>query len=189
MEQYIRNRIIEIARYVEETEIPCRSCGCVNEINEIKIVPKQYKVVRYQGLCNHCGTFIKFMPVEKIERIYWKGVMCQISEFETSLLQWMINKKKYGPKISKYINLELKGRMGKISKKDIPIDNKLYYSYIKNYAMEDELHEIIQEISDLQNHVIVKSHELDYFEINRIQKRISALRKKELKLRLEISKS
>jgi len=85
-------RVKEIAVYLGESELICRKCGSILHVNEVEIEMKAGKRGNpiFWAICPDCEARIKRMKNSKKERIFWKGQMLEIDDFDTSLLLWML---------------------------------------------------------------------------------------------------
>ena len=136
------DKVIEIAKYLEITELACRNCGTVAPLEEINIKPTAFNSgnVKYKAVCPECHYFIQWMPEKKIERVFFKGSMHQIAELETGLLQWMMKMPHYSNPVKLFVAQALRGRIDNYQVPDIEADRAEEHKLdlIKKLKMERE---------------------------------------------------
>ena len=86
--------IKDIAIYLGETELLCKHCGTVNPVADVRIETSYTASHKasYHAHCPECDGHIKKMRQDKKNRVFWKGSMITIGEFDSSLLLWILQK-------------------------------------------------------------------------------------------------
>ncbi len=150
-----REKIIEISRYIGDHEIACIGCGVVVPIDEVLITEQGTKAgVRWRAECPECEKFIKFMPTEKIKRVWYKGGLHQIADMETGLLMWFISKNVHSDTTRKYIHAVLLGRMDSAAIPDVVLSGAETRELDNSKKREAEITTLVQNIAAWQKDAI-----------------------------------
>lgn len=185
MDASIEKHLREISFYIEEREFFCKSCGCVCTNEEILIaeqltMQRGKEVVRYRGSCPHCDAFITWMHTKSIERIFWKGQMLPITDFDTDLLMWMLNKNMHSTRINFYIKQVLKGRLVT----DFTVNDHKVSNQYMNAKMEflSKKRKVLDSIENLTKDIMTNGSKYDAAQMKMKQKLLLKYQKRLYKL-------
>jgi len=176
----IITRVKEIAEYLDNKEFNCRSCGCVNSLEELVVQQMTTKAgkVQYKGICHPCGAFIEWMPDRKVDRVWWGGEMTEIASLETGLLIWMINKEVGSVNTRKFIQKALMARVDVHEVPDIT-NTKAEEALLKvQLEMKAEILEKSNLIKKTQDKIVAEFATLGAIDMEHHEKNIITWRKR-----------
>jgi hypothetical protein len=160
----MRERIIEIAKYINHTQLACKGCGCVSDIEDVDIREKlqsNNKTI-WQAWCPECGRFIQAMSDRKVDRIFWGGEMTEIASLDTGLLIWMIKKEKYSANTRRFIRKALEARVDVFNVPDITNTATEEKALATEQNKAKKLSEYIEKKAILNLEIITFSHTWSY---------------------------
>ena len=185
MENIPRKNLIKIQKHLGVKEYACRHCGCVNswETTVLKLVQfKNSKKNHYKPICSDCDKGGAWLLQTATERIWWKGSMTEIAEFDSKLLAWMLEKNYFGikaPRIRKAILELLESRLFKPDViKDIVMTGEETKLLEKTNDLNTDIRDYENDIKKMQSELVSESDKWDYFEIMRCTKLIETKRRR-----------
>lgn len=162
--KFDKETIIDIAKYNGINEVPCRSCGSINDIENTII---RHEAKRIRCSCPDCGTFVRWLPMSKTERIFYKGQYDEVASFDSGLLQWFL---KVGYcknlKTIRAIEAELASRVAKSAQRPPSehVDREEQAILDKKNAIQAQIDEVNKKIAEKQKEIVENSQNFDYFE-------------------------
>ena len=99
-----KERIIEICRYLDQTEITCKRCGVVHNVEDIVMDFKADSLGRLQvdAICPDCEKHIKYLPTAiDIKMPFGKYKDTMIQDLDYGYCVWMLNNTKMSGSLKK----------------------------------------------------------------------------------------
>ena len=186
-------KIREIAKYLEIDELNCRACGSLNSIDQVNIEVSHDKRDNPLGgaYCPDCSAWIKWLPLSKVERIWFRGSMHEIPSFDTSLLFWFINNDTLKTdKIRLAVLDELRIRLEKQPDKLAEVNERAERIETERKEAERaddrQLAEYLKKVRECQDKIVAEYATLDYFAMLDLEKRIKWLNRRIEKLQKSV---
>ena len=129
-----RERIIEICKYLDETEVVCKRCGVVHSVDKLLIsIEGEKRGIKARACCPDCESFIKWLPTAMDIRMpYGKYKDCLINELDLSYVLWMLNNTKMGGSLRKRFEKRLERVKDGDNKRFKPKGGVLVTQLVKN---------------------------------------------------------
>lgn len=185
MENIPRANLIKIQKHLGVAEYCCRHCGCVNswETTLLKMVQfKNSKKKHYKPICSDCDMAGAWLLQTATERIWYKGSMTEIADFDSKLLAWMLKKDYFGikaPRVRKAVIEMLEHRLFKPEEiKDIVMTGKETKAIEKLNDVNNDIRDYENDIKKMQKELVSDSDKWDYFEIKRCTNLIETKRRR-----------
>ena len=183
-------RIVEISNYLKE-KYNCKNCGQILKPSDVTIRETQFKngKIQFGADCPDCYTFIRWMPTNIINKVWWKGSAQEIASFDTSTLQWML-RVKYGNSdtIHKNITKVLIERVDMEPIGDYKVNVKEETLLKQIAVLNDGLPVVEEKYYQAQDKLVKESHGWGYYEVDKQRKIVEALYKNMIKQREELDK-
>ena len=172
------SRVREISKYIGVIDYACKKCGAVTHVDLIDVKYKAGKRGNpiISAYCPDCGAYIKRMRNSKQERIFWKGSMHNIQEFDISLLMWMLQIDYIKDSNTlKAVKQYLTGKI--VTNKTIEpmsvTEQRIITTKKEIKSLRDKQGELIKSKDELNHVIIMDSHSWDAMKTGVIMKKMA----------------